>query len=436
MGSSGLLACASLMGARRGCHVDCHSGAAAERSSPPRRRAIPNLPHAEARAERASKHAPAVRRCRGRVRPSRLACGSRLRMRAWEDGPAHNLSLSVEKITSSYDACAAECRQSDSLPTPGQARILPAAKTGVGPTPAGSGGSMAERYNAAVAFVDRHLTEGRAEKVAFRDPRRALTYGELHDQASRVGPALAALGIAPEHRVLMLMLDTVDFPVVFWGAIRAGIIPVPLNTLLGPEQYAYVLEDSRAPLVVASAPLLPAVEAAIAASGRRVKVVVAGAEPAATSADEVAFWLYSSGSTGMPKGVKHVHSSLIETARLYGEGVLGIAEDDVVYSAAKLFFAYGLGNAMTFPMAVGATAALLDERPTPKSVFSVMQREQPTIFFGVPTLSAAMLNAPDWTSQNGSRRLRLCASAGEALPAQVGLAWRKKFGVYILDGPA
>ena len=138
---------------------------------------------------------------------------------------------------------------------------------------------MAERYNAAVAFVDRHLTEGRAEKVAFRDPRRSLTYGELHDQASRVGPALAALGIAPEHRVVMLMLDTVDFPVVFWGAIRAGIIPVPLNTLLGPDQYAYVLEDSRAPLVVVSAPLLPAVEAAIAASGRRVKVVVAGAEP-------------------------------------------------------------------------------------------------------------------------------------------------------------
>jgi 4-hydroxybenzoate-CoA ligase len=314
---------------------------------------------------------------------------------------------------------------------------------------------MAERYNAAVAFVDRHLTEGRAEKVAFRDPRRALTYGELHDQASRVGPALEALGIAPEHRVLMLMLDTVDFPVVFWGAIRAGIIPVPLNTLLGPDQYAYVLEDSRAPLVVVSAPLLPAVEAAIAASGRRVKIVVAGAEPgstthprledllasaapaaepAATCADEVAFWLYSSGSTGMPKGVKHVHSSLIETARLYGEGVLGIAEDDVVYSAAKLFFAYGLGNAMTFPMAVGATAALLDERPTPKSVFSVMKREQPTIFFGVPTLYAAMLNDPECTPENGSRRLRLCVSAGEALPEHVGLAWWKKFGVDILDG--
>src|SRR5215210_6382708 len=137
---------------------------------------------------------------------------------------------------------------------------------------------MAERYNAAVAFVDRHLTEGRAEKVAFRDPRRSLTYGELQDRASRVGPALAGLGVAPEHRVVMLMLDTVDFPVVFWGAIRAGVIPVPLNTLLGPDQYAYVLEDSRAPLVVVSAPLLATAEAAVAACGRSIKIVTAGAE--------------------------------------------------------------------------------------------------------------------------------------------------------------
>ncbi|HEX8663647.1 MAG TPA: benzoate-CoA ligase family protein [Beijerinckiaceae bacterium] len=313
---------------------------------------------------------------------------------------------------------------------------------------------MAARTNAAVEFVDRHLKEGRAEKVAFRDPRRSLTYGALADRAARVGPALEGLGVTREQRVVMLMLDTVDFPVFFWGAIRSGVIPVPLNTLLGPDQYAYVLEDSRAPLVIASAPLVATAEAAVAASGRRVKIVTAGAESggahprledlldeaapapeaADTLADEVAFWLYSSGSTGMPKGVKHVHSSLMETARLYGEGVLGLAEDDVVYSAAKLFFAYGLGNAMTFPMAVGACAALLDERPTPKSVFAVLRREQPTIFFGVPTLYAAMLADPECTPENGSRRLRLCVSAGEALPEHVGLAWKKKFGVDILDG--
>src|SRR5829696_9074998 len=319
----------------------------------------------------------------------------------------------------------------------------------------GPGGSMAEArsHNAAIEFVDRNVAEGRGGKTAFKDPRRSLTYGELQDLSRRVGPALAGLGVERERRIVMLMLDTVDFPVVFWGAIRAGIVPVPLNTLLGAAQYRYMIEDSRARLVVVSSALLPLAEEAIAASGRTVPIVVAGddggahprlsdllgkaepaAEPADTSADEVAFWLYSSGSTGMPKGVKHVHSSLMETARLYGQGVLGIAEDDVVYSAAKLFFAYGLGNAMTFPMAVGATAALLDERPTPKSVFSVMKREQPTIFFGVPTLYAAMLNDPDCTPENGSRRLRLCVSAGEALPEHVGLAWRKKFGVEILDG--
>jgi 4-hydroxybenzoate-CoA ligase len=311
----------------------------------------------------------------------------------------------------------------------------------------------ARSYNAAVDFVDRNVAEGRAGKVAFRDSSRALTYGELQEQASRVGPAFATIGVEREHRVLMLVLDTVEFPILFWGAIRAGIIPVPLNTLLGADQYRYVLDDSRARALVASAPLLPVAEAAVAATGRNIPIIVAGGasgshatlddllakamparEPAATFADEVAFWLYSSGSTGMPKGVKHVHSSLMETARLYGQGVLGLKEDDVVYSAAKLFFAYGLGNAMTFPMAVGASAALLDERPTPQSVFAVLKREQPTVFFGVPTLYAAILNDPDCTPENGSQRLRLCVSAGEALPEHVGLAWKKKFGVDILDG--
>ena len=202
----------------------------------------------------------------------------------------------------------------------------------------------ARSYNAAVDFADRNVAEGRGGRTAFRDPRRSLSYGELHDLARRVGPALARLGVEREHRVVMLMLDTVDFPVVFWGAIRAGIVPVPLNTLLAADQYRYMIEDLRARLVVVSPALLPLAEEAITACGRKVPLVVAdegggahprlsdllaGAEPAeeaaATLADEVAFWLYSSGSTGMPKGAKHVHSSLMETARLYGQGVLGIA---------------------------------------------------------------------------------------------------------------
>jgi 4-hydroxybenzoate-CoA ligase len=158
------------------------------------------------------------------------------------------------------------------------------------------------------------------------------------------------------------------------------------------------------------------------------------ADPASTSADEVAFWLYSSGSTGMPKGVKHVHASPMESARLYAQPILGITADDVVFSAAKLFFAYGLGNGMSFPMSVGATTVLLPDRPTPQSVFAVLKREQPTIFFGVPTLYAAMLADAACTPENGSARLRLCVSAGEALPEHVGQTWKERFGVDILDG--
>ena len=306
-------------------------------------------------------------------------------------------------------------------------------------------------YNAAVDMVDRNVAEGRAAKTAFIDPARRMTYGELADGCARVAPMLARLGLQREDRVAMIMLDTVDFPVLFWGAIRAGIIPVPLNTLLTAEQYRYILEDARAKILFVSAALFPVAQQA--AGGLNLKIIVVGetpndlprfdtllasepdgSEPVRTSPDEVAFWLYSSGSTGMPKGVRHVHASAMQTAKLYAQGVMGIRADDVVHSAAKLFFAYGLGNAMSFPMSVGATAVLLPERPTPQAVFAVLKREQPTIYFGVPTLYAAMLADPACTRENGSARLRMCVSAGEALPEHIGLEWRKRFGVDIYDG--
>jgi 4-hydroxybenzoate-CoA ligase len=308
-------------------------------------------------------------------------------------------------------------------------------------------------YNAAIEFVDRNVESGRGDRIAFRDARSELSYGQLRERSCRVGPALRGLGIRPEERVLMLMLDTVDFPIVFWGAIRAGIVPVPLNTLLAADQYRYIVEDSRARAVVVSEPLLPVLEAALSGCRRTPDVVVAGqsvpgrlhldtlldaATPeisvADTCADDVAFWLYSSGSTGMPKGVRHVHTSPIATASLFGQGILGIGPDDVLFSAAKLFFAYGLGNSLTFPMSVGATAILMDQRPTPASVFEVLKREQPTVFFGVPTLYAAMLADPACTPEAGSSRLRLCVSAGEALPEHVGRAWEERFGVEVIDG--
>ena len=312
-------------------------------------------------------------------------------------------------------------------------------------------------YNAAVDFVDRHLAEGRAGKAAFVDPGRALTYGELAAEARRLGNLLAAAGIGREARVALLLHDTVDFPVVFWGAIRAGVVPVALNTLLTTEQYAYILRDTRAQALFVSAPLLPTVAPLLAGLPGLRQVFVLGGEPgedlgehaafrpaleaqpdelapAETCADEVAFWLYSSGSTGMPKGVKHVHSSLMATARLYGRGLLGLTEGDLVYSAAKLFFAYGLGNAMSFPLAVGATAALLPGRPTPAAVFETLKAHRPSVFYGVPTLYAAILADPDCTPETGSESLRLCVSAGEALPEEVGKAWKARFGVDILDG--
>jgi 4-hydroxybenzoate-CoA ligase len=314
--------------------------------------------------------------------------------------------------------------------------------------------------NAVTWFVDRHVDAGRGGATAFTDPHRSLTYAELAAKSARVAGGLAAAGIGREKRLAMLMLDTVDFPAVFWGCLRCGVVPIPINTLLPAEQVAYILADSRAEAVVVSAPLLPALGEAIARQqGVKLLLVagldgkpatglpqgaqdlgafIAGAAPAQAaveaSDDEVAFWLYSSGSTGAPKGAKHVHAGLKATADTYADQVLGIAAEDVCFSAAKLFFAYGLGNAMTFPMHAGAAAVLLPDRPTPDSVLATMARHHPTLFFGVPTLYAAMLSHPKLARGAGSDRLRRCVSAGEALPEHVGLRWRETVGTDILDG--
>jgi 4-hydroxybenzoate-CoA ligase len=311
-----------------------------------------------------------------------------------------------------------------------------------------------DTYNAVTELLDRNVAEGRGDKAAFIDRRRTLTYGELQGDSCRVPNLLTKLGVRREQRVAMIMLDTVEFPIVFLGAMRAGAVPVPLNTLLTAEQYAYMLKDSRARALFVSAPLLKTLEPILSRLSDLESVVVVGEgatsphtdfgraladmpaafETAQTHPDEPAFWLYSSGSTGMPKGVKHVHTSLMATARLFGQGVLGMREDDVVFSAAKLFFAYGLGNALTFPMSVGATAVLLDERPTPAAVLDLFRREQPTIFCGAPTGYAAVLADPGFASDSGSKRLRLCVSAGEALPEHLGRSWKERFGVDIIDG--
>jgi 4-hydroxybenzoate-CoA ligase len=314
-------------------------------------------------------------------------------------------------------------------------------------------------YNAASDFVDANVTAGRGNKIAFKEGARTLTYGALQKETCRFASGLTALGFGHETRMAVLALDVIEFPIAFWGAIRGGIIPIPLNTLLSTDQYAYMIEDSRAAVLLVSEALAKTVEPALPKMTWLKAVIVIGDKKsistgsipaysfdevvakgkadiftAPTLSDEVAFWLYSSGSTGAPKGTKHIHSSLIFTAKSYAEQILGIREDDVIYSAAKLFFAYGLGNAMTFPMSVGATTVLLPTRPTPDSVFDIIKNEQPSLFFGVPTLYAALLADKRATKGAGSSKLRMCVSAGEALPQHVGENWKVQVGVDILDG--
>ena len=307
-------------------------------------------------------------------------------------------------------------------------------------------------YNAAVDLLDRSLTADRASRIAVIDESGPHSYSELAERVNRCGNALRELGLQPEQRVLLCLYDSVDFPACFLGAIKTGIIPVPINTMWSAADYAYVLGDSRARAVIVFEARLPVMLEAVQISGWNGEIVVPGGggpgylelsrlmaaassycEPYPTRPDDPCFWLYSSGSTGRPKGAVHIHTSLMKTAELYGQGVLGINANDRIYSAAKLFFAYGLGNALTFPFSVGATSILFAGRPKPPEVNRILREQRPSIFFGVPTLFSSLLASPDLPSRE-EHALRLCGSAGEALPEPVGRTWTERTGVEIIDG--
>jgi benzoate-CoA ligase len=306
-------------------------------------------------------------------------------------------------------------------------------------------------YNAAHDLIERNLRAGRHQKTAYIDDAGTYTYAELAERVDRCANALVGLGLHAEQRILLCLQDTIDFPTVFLGAIKAGVIPIAANTLLTSADYDYMLRDSQAQALFVSAAVLPAftpilqqnpyLRHVVLSKGSvgefaALEVLLANAvprfEPAATRRDDPCFWLYSSGSTGAPKGTIHVHASLIQTAELYARPILGLRESDVIFSAPKLFFAYGLGNGLTFPLAVGATAVLMAERPTPEAVFTRLQQHRPTVFGGVPTLYAAMLSKQ--LPPPAATALRVCISAGEALPREIGERWRRHFGVDILDG--
>ncbi len=326
----------------------------------------------------------------------------------------------------------------------------------------------AERFNFARHVFD--LNAGRANKTAYVDDAvdksdgasGTMTYGELERRARRLASALRASGIRREDRVLLLMQDCNDWPVCFLGALYAGVIPVAINTMLTASDYAFILANSRSQAALVSASLLPVLQDAMSQASHEVQTIIVSrptggvaldaglqdfetwiaqhepmARAADTMADDVAFWLYSSGSTGRPKATVHAHGSLYWTAELYAKPVLGLTEHDIAFSAAKLFFAYGLGNGLTFPLSVGATVVLMAERPTPDACFkrltAPMRAHRPTVFFGAPTGFAGMLASPALPARD-QVALRMCSSAGEALPRDIGERFTAHFGCHIIDG--
>ena len=309
-----------------------------------------------------------------------------------------------------------------------------------------------ERFNAAVYFLDRHVGDGRGGRTAFRFAGRAVTYAEVALRANRLGNALLARGVQMEQRVLLALPDRPEFAEAFWGAMKIGAVPVPVGDGLPAEELAFMLQDSRARAVVASdtaaAAVLtvrarcPSLEAVIAVGGRRrgaleYERLLERASPelaaADTSRDDVALWGYTSGSTGPPKAAVHLHHDLVYSAELVGRGTFGIEPDDLIFSASKLHFAFGLGNSLYFPALVGAASLLVPERLEPERVFELIAAERPTVLFAVATVYRRLLQVDGAERRFDLSSLRLCVSSGEALPPALFHGWKSRFGHELLD---
>jgi len=328
---------------------------------------------------------------------------------------------------------------------------------GSGPLSAATAEAIPRAYNFARDIFERNDAAPRRARVAYIDQRGSWTYQQLRQRAEAFAQVLEALQVRPEERVLMCLLDSIDWPTVFLGTLYAGRVAIPVNTMMTEDDYRYMLEDSRVRVLVVSQELYPRF-ANLTGAVSGLRVIVSGESPHGhqlledllksipgntssnhvyrpppTTRDDIAFWLYTSGSTGKPKAAVHVHADLRLTNDLYAAPILGLTENDVVYSVAKLFFAYGLGNAMTFPLSVGATTVLLPDRPTPEAVAQILKKYKVTAFFCVPTFYAAFLASPAAPTRQ-EVCMRCCVSAGEALPSDVGRRWHERYGVDILDG--
>jgi benzoate-CoA ligase family protein len=315
--------------------------------------------------------------------------------------------------------------------------------------------TLPDKFNVAAHFVDRNVLEGRGERIAIECGDERISYQQLLERTNRVGHALLRLGISAEQRVALLLSDSPEFLCCFFGIIKIGAVAVPLNTLLQPHEYEYLLNDTRAQVLIVSEDLLPQIEGVPRDRLRCLReVLVVGEaqirgelrlhelmesassqlEAAVTSRDDAAFWLYSSGSTGPPKGCIHLHHDMVISSELYAKGILAMNKSDRCYSVARLFFAYGLGNAGYFPLYCGATTILNPARPTPAGIYADIERYRPTLFFSVPSNYAALLaHHREDRREFDLSSIRHAISAGEALPAPLFERFRQRFGVEILD---